>query len=167
MIKKAISFTEIRVKLERREYGNVPNPTAPSGILKLISDDFKQLFFNAKRYNMKGSNIYNDARKLDRLHRETYAKLAGIAPPEPEEDQKPVMAGGSGQGQGVKAEAGGSDDEGDEAAGTPGAGGGVQNGPAPPKKKKKVQPPPDEKPITLTKWLNNKVDDLAAMTDKT
>lgn len=164
MIKnKAISFTEIRLKIERREYGTHINPTASNGILKLISDDFKQLFFNAKRYNVKGSNIYNDARKLDRLHRHTYERLAGIKTDTNNEDQDEGgdnddnnQTGGKGVTPIVIAQRSGST--------TPAVQGSSQQ---PSKKKyKKSQPQLDDKPITLTKWLSNKVDDLVAMTDK-
>ena len=166
---KAISFTEIRLKIERRQYGTNPNPTQSNGILKLISDDFKQLFFNAKRYNVKGSNIYNDARKLDRLHRHTYERLAGLKV----EDEK--EEGGSGDednnGEGKK---GSTPNVQTQRSGSiaPASNANASNAPQgqqqqPPKKKyKKSQPQLDDKPITLTKWLSNKVDDLVAMTDK-
>lgn len=170
MIRKPISFSEIRNKIERREYGINPIPTLPSGILKLISDDFKQMFFNAKRYNIKGSHIYNDARKLDRLHRHTYEILAGLIK---EEDKEGGQQGDDGK----------SDDENNDSkaishgsntipfpksgsatpANTITASGSQQ----PPKKKyKKSNQQVEEKPITLTKWLSMKVDDLVAMTDR-
>ena len=44
-----------QAKLDRREYGS----------LKQVTDDFHQMFVNAKRYNQKGSDIFNDAKRLD------------------------------------------------------------------------------------------------------
>jgi hypothetical protein len=170
MIKKAISFTEIRNKLERREYGTNPNPTSNTGILKLISDDFKQMFFNAKRYNIKGSLIYNDARKLDRLHRQTYARLAGLIVPTEEDDAE--NAGNNAERGGEMEDVKGSATPvpstaaGSANAGTQQAQNAQQQQPPKKKHKKAAQQQIDDKPITLTKWLSMKVDDLVAMTDK-
>ncbi|KAK9900720.1 Bromodomain-containing protein [Cystobasidium minutum MCA 4210] len=161
MIKnKAISFTEIRLKIDRRQYGTNPNPTQNNGILKSISDDFKQLFFNAKRYNQKGSNIYNDARKLDRLHRHTYERLAGLKVDDEKEDQSDNEENNAG----AEGKKGNTPSLQHQRSGsiTPA----TQQGQPPKKKYKKSQPQLDDKPITLTKWLSNKVDDLVAMTDK-
>ena len=58
-IKKPISFAEVTVKVDRQEYLGSPDP------LKAQADDFHQMFVNAKRYNQKGSNIWNDAKRLD------------------------------------------------------------------------------------------------------
>lgn len=57
MIKKPISFAEIRLKLDAGSY--------ESAGLKSMADDFHQMFVNAKRYNLKGSPIFNDAKRLD------------------------------------------------------------------------------------------------------
>jgi len=35
------------------------------------------MFMNAKKYNVKGSGIYTDAKKLDKLNRTTYERLMG------------------------------------------------------------------------------------------
>ena len=160
MIRKPISLSEIRGKIERREYGTNPNPTLPSGILKLISDDMKMMFFNAKRYNIKGSLIYNDARKLDRLHRNTYERLAGLSK---EFDINNVDNDGKSDEE-INSKSGknGNTPMPESGSATPAN----QNQQPPKKKYKKANQQPEEKPITLTKWLSMKVDDLVAMTDK-
>lgn len=58
-IKKPIAFAEIRAKLDAGVYDAFPAGT------KAMADDFHQMFVNAKRYNLKGSPIFNDAKRLD------------------------------------------------------------------------------------------------------
>jgi hypothetical protein len=55
-IKKPISFSEISQKIDSGAY---------NANLKVMADDFHQVFVNAKRYNQKGSLIFNDAKRLD------------------------------------------------------------------------------------------------------
>lgn len=55
IIKKPISFADVRAKLDRGEYTSV----------KAVHDDFHQMFINAKRYNQSGSDIFNAAKRLD------------------------------------------------------------------------------------------------------
>ena len=74
-MKKPISFAEVKVrvfspifllssklmqtlaqgKLDRKGYSS----------LKQLADDFHQMFVNAKRYNQKGSEIFDNAKRLD------------------------------------------------------------------------------------------------------
>jgi hypothetical protein len=54
LIRRPISFAEVKAKLDKREYDNV----------EAVKDDFNLMFTNAKRYNAQGSFVYEDARRL-------------------------------------------------------------------------------------------------------
>lgn len=74
-IKKPISYAEIKAKIDRGEYqlqyqqqqqdGSAAAAGGGVDPLKAEADDFHQMFVNAKRYNQKGSSIWNDAKRLD------------------------------------------------------------------------------------------------------
>ncbi|GAA5835973.1 hypothetical protein JCM9279_002155 [Rhodotorula babjevae] len=106
MIKKPISFAEIKAKLDARQYA----------CLSDLRTDINQIYVNAKRYNAPGSQIFLDAKKQHKLLKDTYAVMTGEAPPpeehdEPEEAPQPAPAprarqSGGGRGGGG-AEAGG------------------------------------------------------------
>ncbi|GAA6059724.1 hypothetical protein JCM10212_000252 [Sporobolomyces blumeae] len=76
MIKKPVSFAEVKDKLESLSYT----------CLLDAKTDMNQIFVNAKRFNAPGSAIFLDAKKLHKLLKTTYAVLTGEAPP-PDEDE--------------------------------------------------------------------------------
>ena len=53
-IKRPISFTDIKSKLSHQEYTTV----------RQVGEDIKQIFINAKRYNVPTSGIFEDAKVL-------------------------------------------------------------------------------------------------------
>ncbi|GAA5936672.1 hypothetical protein JCM3775_000164 [Rhodotorula graminis] len=104
MIKKPISFTEIKAKLDGRQYA----------CLSDLRTDINQIYVNAKRYNAPGSQIFLDAKKQHKLLKDTYAVMTGEAPPPEEHDEhdeapQPAPARGrqSGGARGGGAETGG------------------------------------------------------------
>ena len=96
-IQRPIAFDDIRKKLDRNAY-----PT-----LEAVREDFELCFTNAKTYNLKGSEIYNDAKDLlvrvpatrlsalltsvQKLVNKTAARLAGVDPHEKKKDKPPTL----------------------------------------------------------------------------
>ncbi|KAI5826317.1 Bromodomain-containing protein, partial [Schizophyllum commune Tattone D] len=80
-IQRPIAFDDIRKKLDRNAY-----PT-----LEAVREDFELCFTNAKTYNLKGSEIYNDAKDLLKLVNKTAARLAGVDPHEKKKDKPPTL----------------------------------------------------------------------------
>ncbi|KAK4051866.1 hypothetical protein OIV83_002571 [Microbotryomycetes sp. JL201] len=79
---KAIALDNVRSKINNYQYSTLAQAKA----------DFAQIFDNAKAFNMKGSQIYLDARKLKKLLRSTYSELTGLADaPEPAEEPEPKV----------------------------------------------------------------------------
>ncbi|KAI1793092.1 Bromodomain-containing protein [Ganoderma leucocontextum] len=66
-IKRPIALDDIKSKLETREYAT----------LDAVRQDFETCFRNAKRYNMKESQIFKDAKFLHKLFIKEYNRLAG------------------------------------------------------------------------------------------
>ncbi|KAG8740913.1 hypothetical protein FRC10_003572 [Ceratobasidium sp. 414] len=69
-IKQPIAFDDIRVKLDEKRYASFEG----------VKADFDLCFSNAKRYNLKNSDIWNAARDLQRLATSTYRTLKPNAP---------------------------------------------------------------------------------------
>ncbi|PIL31354.1 hypothetical protein GSI_06052 [Ganoderma sinense ZZ0214-1] len=66
-IKRPIALDDIKSKLEIREYAT----------LDAVRQDFETCFRNAKRYNMKESQIFKDAKFLHKLSIKEYNRLTG------------------------------------------------------------------------------------------
>ncbi|BGP38588.1 hypothetical protein JCM10450v2_002537 [Rhodotorula kratochvilovae] len=77
MIKKPISFTEVKAKLDSLQYSCLAD----------VRTDINQIYVNAKRYNAPGSQIFLDAKKQHKLLKDTYAVMTGEAPPPEEHDE--------------------------------------------------------------------------------
>ncbi|GJN87382.1 hypothetical protein Rhopal_000331-T1 [Rhodotorula paludigena] len=84
MIKKPVSFNEIKAKLDNLQYSCLAD----------VRGDINQAMVNAKRYNAPGSAIFLDAKKLHKVMKDTYAVMTGEAPA-PEEDEP--ATGGAGE----------------------------------------------------------------------
>ncbi|KAG9101949.1 hypothetical protein FRC06_002461 [Ceratobasidium sp. 370] len=69
-IKQPIAFDDIRAKLDAKGYASFED----------VKADFDLCFTNAKRYNLKNSDIWNAARDLQRLATSTYRTLKPNAP---------------------------------------------------------------------------------------
>ncbi|KAG9124301.1 hypothetical protein FRC07_012101 [Ceratobasidium sp. 392] len=69
-IKQPIAFDDIRTKLDEKRYASFED----------VKGDFDLCFTNAKRYNLKGSDIWNAARDLQRLATSTYRTLRPAGP---------------------------------------------------------------------------------------
>ncbi|KAG8782752.1 hypothetical protein FRC12_020461 [Ceratobasidium sp. 428] len=69
-IKQPIAFDDIRAKLDEKRYATFED----------VKSDFDLCFTNAKRYNLKSSDIWNAARDLQRLATSTYRTLQPAAP---------------------------------------------------------------------------------------
>ncbi|KAI0714860.1 Bromodomain-containing protein [Earliella scabrosa] len=67
MIKHPIALDDIKHKLDAKEYES----------LKDVMDDFETCFRNAKRYNMRESQIWRDAKFLHKLAAKEYNRIAG------------------------------------------------------------------------------------------
>ncbi|TRM66051.1 hypothetical protein BD626DRAFT_196124 [Schizophyllum amplum] len=67
LITSPIAFDDIRKKLDRNAYTALDDVRA----------DFELCFTNAKTYNLKGSDIYSDAKDLLKLVNKTAARLSG------------------------------------------------------------------------------------------
>ncbi|KAK4058385.1 hypothetical protein OIO90_000543 [Microbotryomycetes sp. JL221] len=74
---KALALDTIRSRIARLEYQT----------LSQVKADFAQVFDNAKMYNVKGSQIYMDAKKLKKTMRSMYARLTGQIEPK---ESKPL-----------------------------------------------------------------------------
>ncbi|CAL1694422.1 unnamed protein product [Somion occarium] len=88
-IKAPISLDEIKQKLETKAYSSFDE----------VKQDLERCFRNAKRYNMKDSQIWKDAKQLHKLVLKEAASLSGIEPPaadaEDAEDQPTDQPGAS------------------------------------------------------------------------
>ncbi|GAA5975601.1 hypothetical protein JCM10908_005213 [Rhodotorula pacifica] len=83
MLKKPISFKEVKERLDTLQYRSFPD----------AKTDMNQIFVNAKRYNAPGSPIFNDAKRLHKVLKDTYATMTGEAePPRDEEDAPEPVA---------------------------------------------------------------------------
>ncbi|KAG9094527.1 hypothetical protein FS749_012276 [Ceratobasidium sp. UAMH 11750] len=69
-IRQPIAFDDIRAKLDEKRYASFED----------VKADFDLCFTNAKRYNLKNSDIWNAARDLQRLATSTYRTLKPNAP---------------------------------------------------------------------------------------
>ncbi|TFK84405.1 Bromodomain-containing protein [Polyporus arcularius HHB13444] len=67
LIKHPIALEDIKNKLEAREYTSLED----------VKHDFETCFRNAKRYNMKESQIFKDAKFLHKLAAKTYSRITG------------------------------------------------------------------------------------------
>ncbi|RPD57080.1 Bromodomain-containing protein [Lentinus tigrinus ALCF2SS1-6] len=67
LIKHPIALEDIKNKLEARQYTS----------LKDVKHDFETCFRNAKRYNMKESQIFKDAKFLHKLTTKEYSRMTG------------------------------------------------------------------------------------------
>ncbi|KZT30772.1 Bromodomain-containing protein [Neolentinus lepideus HHB14362 ss-1] len=93
LIKRPIALDEIKAQLQRGGYQS----------LELVRADLEQLFVNAKKYNIRESQIWKDAKTLHKLVKKEYAKVTGTM------EEEPADAGEKPQGM-----AEGSDIEGDK-----------------------------------------------------
>ncbi|TFK56612.1 Bromodomain-containing protein [Heliocybe sulcata] len=91
LIKRPMALDDIRAQLQRGQYIS----------LDLVKTDLEQVFVNAKRYNLRDSQIWKDAKALHKIVKKEYARITGTAEEEP----------GDG---GEKAEGEGSDNERDK-----------------------------------------------------
>ncbi|EPQ60463.1 Bromodomain-containing protein [Gloeophyllum trabeum ATCC 11539] len=67
LIKKPISLDEIKAQLQNGGYHS----------LESVKQDLEMVFHNAKRYNMKDSQIWKDAKTLHKLVKKEYARMTG------------------------------------------------------------------------------------------
>ncbi|KAI0640070.1 Bromodomain-containing protein [Trametes polyzona] len=79
-IKRPIALDDIKAKLEAREYTSLED----------VRQDFETCFRNAKRYNMKESQIWKDAKFLHKLSTKEYSRITGTKeePPADDGDEK-------------------------------------------------------------------------------
>ncbi|EGU13514.1 Methionine aminopeptidase [Rhodotorula toruloides ATCC 204091] len=82
MIKKPISYAEIKEKLDQMGYT----------CLSEVRNDFNQMYVNAKRYNAPGSPLFLDAKRQHKLLKDTYAVMTG----EDKDDEETGRAGSVG-----------------------------------------------------------------------
>ncbi|KAI0654484.1 Bromodomain-containing protein [Cubamyces menziesii] len=75
-IKRPIALDDIKAKLEAREYTS----------LNEVLQDFETCFRNAKRYNMKESQIWKDAKFLHKLATKEYGRMTGTKEEAPADD---------------------------------------------------------------------------------
>ncbi|KAI0334091.1 Bromodomain-containing protein [Cubamyces sp. BRFM 1775] len=75
-IKRPIALDDIKAKLEAREYTS----------LNEVLQDFETCFRNAKRYNMKESQIWKDAKFLHKLVTKEYSRMTGTKEEAPADD---------------------------------------------------------------------------------
>ena len=78
-----MAFEDIKTKLDSNTYDSMYS----------VKDDFNQMFVNAKRYNLRHSAIWEDAKELHRKLKAYWAKLTGLATegddPADEGDERP------------------------------------------------------------------------------
>ncbi|KAI0368867.1 Bromodomain-containing protein [Pilatotrama ljubarskyi] len=79
-IKRPIALDDIKAKLEAREYASLED----------VRQDIETCFRNAKRYNMKESKIWKDAKFLHKLATKEYSRITGTKeePPADDGDEK-------------------------------------------------------------------------------
>ncbi|KAF8596180.1 Bromodomain-containing protein [Ceratobasidium sp. AG-I] len=111
-IKQPIAFDDIRAKLDAHGYASFDD----------VKADFDLCFKNAKRYNMKNSDIWSAARDLQRVAGTTWKALR---PPMPEMDEKHLD--------------GPEDEDGDDVGGSPSKDGEKRKAGRPPSLYKKYQ----------------------------
>ncbi|KAI0778968.1 Bromodomain-containing protein [Trametes elegans] len=75
-IKRPIALEDIRAKLETREYASLED----------FKQDIETCFRNAKRYNMKESQIWKDAKFLHKLAMKEYSRVTGTKEEAPGDD---------------------------------------------------------------------------------
>ncbi|KIJ53485.1 hypothetical protein M422DRAFT_58438 [Sphaerobolus stellatus SS14] len=68
IIKSPICLEDIKKRLERREFGT----------LEAVKAEFDQCFRNAKKYNMKDSQIWLDAKALQKIVNTEYRAIVGL-----------------------------------------------------------------------------------------
>ncbi|EIW64161.1 Bromodomain-containing protein [Trametes versicolor FP-101664 SS1] len=68
IIKHPVALDDIKSKLEKKEYASMVD----------VKADFERCFRNAKRFNMKSSQIWADARYLHKYLEKQYARVTGI-----------------------------------------------------------------------------------------
>ncbi|CDZ97881.1 Chromatin remodeling complex RSC, subunit RSC1/Polybromo and related proteins [Phaffia rhodozyma] len=71
VIKHPVCLEEIEAKIENSSYPN----------LDTIRAEIERVFWNAKKFNMTGSPIFQDAKYLHKLAKQTYAALTSPNPP--------------------------------------------------------------------------------------
>ncbi|KAI0354614.1 Bromodomain-containing protein [Trametes cingulata] len=75
-IKRPIALDDIKAKLEAREYATLED----------VRQDLETCFRNAKRYNMKESQIWKDAKFLHKLATKAYSRITGTKEEPPADD---------------------------------------------------------------------------------
>ncbi|BGO90326.1 hypothetical protein NBRC10512_005569 [Rhodotorula toruloides] len=141
MIKKPISYAEIKEKLDQMGYT----------CLSEIRNDFNQMYVNAKRYNAPGSPLFLDAKRQHKLLKDTYAVMTG----EDKDDEETGRAGSVGPnsdptyGEGSSRRSGRKREDGGRGGGGGGGGGGGDK----------------QKGIAMKTWLLKKLDETMAPVD--
>ncbi|KAI0828848.1 Bromodomain-containing protein [Trametes gibbosa] len=90
-IKRPIALDDIKAKLEAREYASLED----------ARQDFETCFRNAKRYNIKESQIWKDAKFLHKLATKEYSRITGTKE-EPPVDDGDERAASDDEGNGKK-----------------------------------------------------------------
>ncbi|GAA5967206.1 hypothetical protein JCM11641_000477 [Rhodosporidiobolus odoratus] len=75
-IKNPISLSQIKAKLDSLAYGTLSD----------LRTELGQMFWNAQKYNAKGSAIFLDTKRLKKTLKETYGVLTGEAPAADDDD---------------------------------------------------------------------------------
>ncbi|KAI0673783.1 Bromodomain-containing protein [Trametes maxima] len=79
-IKRPIALDDIKSKLDSREYTTIED----------VRQDFETCFRNAKRYNMKESQIWKDAKFLHKLATKEYSRITGTKEVAPDDGDEKV-----------------------------------------------------------------------------
>ncbi|KAH9849212.1 Bromodomain-containing protein [Lenzites betulinus] len=88
-IKRPIALDDIKAKLEANEYA----------FLEEVRQDFETCFRNAKRYNMKESQIWKDAKFLHKLATKEYSRITGTKEQPPDDGDDRVASDDEGHGK--------------------------------------------------------------------
>ncbi|CDO73448.1 hypothetical protein BN946_scf185013.g83 [Trametes cinnabarina] len=75
-IKRPIALDDIKAKLDAREYASMEE----------VMQDFETCFRNAKRYNIRESQIWKDAKFLHKLATKEYSRITGVNKDAPADD---------------------------------------------------------------------------------
>ncbi|KAL7285080.1 hypothetical protein ACG7TL_000172 [Trametes sanguinea] len=75
-IKRPIALDDIKAKLDAREYASMEE----------VLQDLETCFRNAKRYNMRESQIWKDAKFLHKLATKEYGRITGVKQEAPADD---------------------------------------------------------------------------------
>ncbi|KAI9060517.1 Bromodomain-containing protein [Trametes sanguinea] len=75
-IKRPIALDDIKAKLDAREYASMEE----------VLQDLETCFRNAKRYNMRESQIWKDAKFLHKLATKEYSRITGVKQEAPADD---------------------------------------------------------------------------------